>query len=108
MERRRAKQQRKALAELGEEDFFDEAITVAEDERTTTAKLNNKVAVDGHDLPNSRKRVGAIQRGKNVGWALSATIKRTASALFAKKGVRFASKIKVRTFHNDDEPVMVT
>ena len=43
-----------------------------------------------------------------MGWALSATIKRTASALFAKKGVRFESKIKVRTYHGNDESIMVT
>ena len=52
--------------------------------------------------------MGAIQRGKNVGWALTANIKRATSALFAKKGVRFESKIKVRTYHDDDEPIMVT
>ena len=101
-------QQRKALAELGEEEFFNKAITVAKDKCTATVKLANKVAVNAHDLSASRKRVGAIQRGKNVGWALTATIKRAISALFAKKGVRFESKIKVRTYHDNDEPIMVT
>ena len=101
-------QQRKALTKLGEENFFDEAIAVAEDERTATAKLTNKVAVDNHDLPASRKRVGAIQQGNNVGWALSATIKRATSALFAKKGVRFDSNIKIRMYHDNNDPIMVT
>ena len=43
-----------------------------------------------------------------MGWALSATIKRATSALFTKKGVQFDSNVKVRTYHNDDDPIMVT
>ena len=60
VERQRAVQHRKALAELGKEEFFDAAITVAEDNRMATAKLTNTVTVDGHGLPSPRKRVGAI------------------------------------------------
>ena len=73
-----------------------------------TAKLTNKVAIYGHKLPASRKKVGAIQQGNNVGWALSATIKQTTSALFARKGVQFDSNVKVRTYHNNNDPIMVT
>ena len=108
VEQRRVAQQRKTLDKLGEEDFFDAAITIAKDEHTVAVKLINKVVVNGHDLSTSRKRVGAIQRGKNVGWALSTTIKRATSALFAKKGVCFDSKIKIRTYHANTEPIMVT
>ena len=43
-----------------------------------------------------------------MGWALTATITRATSALFAKKGVRFESKIKARTYHDDKKFIMVT
>jgi hypothetical protein len=55
--------------------LFDAVITLAEEKQTATAKLNNKFTVDRRNLPPSRKKVGAIQQGKNVGWTLSGTIK---------------------------------
>ena len=39
---------------------------------------------------------------------MSATIKRATSALFTKKGVQFDSNIRVRTYHNNNDPIMVT
>ena len=43
-----------------------------------------------------------------MGWTLTATIKHATSARVARKGVCFDSKIKVRSYHANDEPIMVT
>ena len=80
---------------------------MAENKQTATTKLTNKVTVGGHGL-HIRKRVGAIQQGKNVDRVLSATIKQVTSALVARKGVHFDSNVRIRTYHNNNDPVMVT
>ena len=101
-ERRRATRRKKAADKRDEEIVFDEAITDAEDERTTTAKAENKIK------PPARQKVTLLQREKSMGWALSTSLRRTSNNILARKGVRFAKTVQVATFQNDDNPVMVT
>ena len=49
-----------------------------------------------------------IKQGKNVGWALGTNLKQATSMICAKKGVRFASKVQMATFQDNNDPVMVT
>jgi hypothetical protein len=53
-DRRRAARRKKADGKRGEETFFEEAINVAEDERTTTAKAENKIK------PPARRKVNLL------------------------------------------------
>jgi hypothetical protein len=80
----------------------------AKDGQTATAKLTNKVTVDGYNLPVTRKRVGAIQQGKNVGWVLGVSIKQATSELLMRKEVRFDSNVRVMTYHHNNDPIIVS
>ena len=106
--RRREAQAKKAFDKLCENEFLDKTITTAEDERTTMAKNNNKVTINGTHHPSDRRKIKILQRGKNVGRALSATFKCAAAMFISRKGVRFANKTTIATFHEEEEAIMLT
>ena len=88
---------------------FNTVITVAKDARTATTELNNTSTVNRYNLlPSTRRKVGLVQQGNNIGWALRANIKRAFSMLLLRKGVRFANKAKIATFQDINKLVMVT
>ena len=47
------------------------------------AKNNNKVTIDGTHHPSARRKIKILQRGKNVGHALSATFKCAAAMIMS-------------------------
>ena len=61
IERRRTVRHKKANGKRNEEICFEEAINVAEDKETATAKAENKVT------PPTKQKVDLLQRGKSVG-----------------------------------------
>ena len=66
------------------------------------------VTIDGSHHPSARRTIKMLQRGKNVGHALSATFKRVTAMLMSRKGVRFASKTNIATFQDKEAAIMLT
>jgi hypothetical protein len=49
-----------------------------------------------------------MQQSKNVGQALGETFKQASSIFLARKGVAFASKMRVTTFRDKEQSAMIT
>jgi len=67
------------LQQLQEDDCFDESITIAKDEQTTMAKNDptnvRRVRIDTAHSTKIRPSPTLLQRGRNAGYALSATFR---------------------------------
>ena len=70
----------KQLKKLREDDFYNTAITMTEDKHTTMAKNNatnkQRVSIDTVHASNLGPSPRILQRGRNVGYAMSATFQR--------------------------------
>ena len=99
-------------ARLDDDVIIDLYIDKAEDEQTALAKMENKdvcrVTLDTvHSA--TKKQVTVMQKGHNVGQALSTAVRRfVCSFKCNNQQVGFSRKTAVATFNNDDDATMVT
>ena len=96
-----------------EDAFFDDSITLAEDERTVYAKgdtTNKKRAtIDEAHVPAAKPSMSFLQRGRNAGYSMGTSIRRAISQLRPDTPrVRFATTKRVRQFHGEAAAVMIT
>ena len=103
---------RRTLKQLAKNDdlFLDYSIQWAEDERTETAKDNNKKnkewkrVIRGYD----NKQPGKLQQCKNTFYNLSSNIKRAMPSFNKNKKVRFAEVLStVCTYNNKNKPAVL-
>ncbi len=94
-----------------EELFLDTAITQAEDEQTTMAKLNinnaKQAAIDSAHARTDKPCMGIMQQGRNMVHSIWPAFKRAVKTISNTKHVRFNLQHKVCTIKNNNI-VMVT
>ncbi len=94
-----------------EELFLDTAITQAEDERTTMAKLNindaKQAAINSAHARTDKPCVRIMQQGRNMVHSIASAFKHAVKTINNTKHVRFSLQHKVRTIKNNNI-VMVT
>ena len=106
IERRRKAKIASQLKKVSENDFFDDAMPMAEDEGTVMAKSHNRSAIDssGHKTAPS-----IIQHGRNASGSVIFALKRAVRNLTSvTKRVRFQRETKTATFRSEDEAIIVT
>ena len=86
--------------------FLDTAITQAEDERTTMAKLNinnaKQAAIDSAHARTDKPCVRIMQQGRNMVHSIGSAFKRAVKTINNTKHVRFSLQHKVRTIKNNN------
>jgi hypothetical protein len=94
-----------------EELFLDTAITQAEDEQNTMAKLNindaKQAAINSAHPQTDKPCVRIMQQGRNMVHFIGSAFKRAVKTINNTKHVRFSLQHKVRTIKNNNV-VMVT
>ena len=94
------------LQKASESEFFDDAMTMAEDEDTVMAKSHNKLAING---TGRNTKPTLIQQGRNAGGSIIFALKRAVCDLTSiTKPVQFKRETQTATFCSDDEPIVVT
>ncbi len=110
-QRQHIKQTLRLLSE-SENQFLDNNITQAKDERTILAKGNQtntqRRAINSAHIKNNKPAIGLAQRGRNTTYSLGTTIGRTLKKISNNKHVRFAKNNKVHLFDNAETPTMIT
>jgi hypothetical protein len=94
-----------------EELFLDTAITQAEDEGTTMAKLNinnaKQAAINSAHAWTDKPCMRIMQQGRNMVHSIGSAFKRAVKTINNTKHVRFSLQHKVHTIENNNV-VMVT
>ncbi len=100
------------LLSKSENQFLNNNITQAKDERTILAKGNQsntqRTAIDSAHVKNNKPAIGLAQRGCNTAYSLGTTIGRTLKKISNNKHVRFAKNNEVHLFDNAETPIMIT
>ena len=110
--RRHVKETLQRLKEQ-EELFFDNFITIAEDERTSLAKGDTKNAkkqkIEDAHKPTSQPALSLMQRGRNASYSVGTSFKRAVQKLrHDNQRVRFASANSVAQFNSNDLATAIT
>ncbi len=92
--------------------FFDNSITLAEDERTSLAKANKsnkkRMAINAAHTKRGTTSIGFSQCGRNAAYSLGSTFNRTIKKINKNKHVSFATHNRVHKYSSNEQPIMVT
>jgi hypothetical protein len=110
----RRKHIKQTLRRLRDSDnlFLDDSITLAEDERTSLAKADERnkkrMAINAAHTKRGTTSIGFSQHGCNAAYSLGSAFNRTIKKINKNKHVSFATHNRVHQYSSNEQPIMVT
>jgi len=92
--------------------FLNDSITLAEDERTSLAKADdrNRKLMAINDAHNKRgtTSIGFAQCGRNAAYSLGSAFNRTIKKSNKNKHVSFTTHNRIHQYSSNEQPIMIT